>query len=334
MAGEQRDAGPVQDPAQCPRRPARPCRNPPIFHRAFDPRRRHARCCGGHGERTERSCGRLSLSHPCRRPSQRRERGPLVGWNNLGMHCMDARLLRLLAPAALQHDSRPAHRPAGALWSRDPRPGITVTYEAIADPDGSINTTSPGKTNFWEHVHGALRRVACRSTWAWRGRACPAPANTPQPMTFDAARAWFIAEGIPITPYDDARQQEPLPDDAPGGARRQRAPCSRPPTSSCRSPTRWTARPATPRAAARPRQPAAGWVNDPDPQRDCRLNILRLHDERQADDPTFGAALAGRRLQRRGPLRHRDDRREADPLRQLPPLRGAARQRHSRASRR
>jgi hypothetical protein len=39
-------------------------------------------------------------------------------------------------------------------------------------------------------------------------------------------------------------------------------------------------------------RPTAGWVNDPDPQRDMRLNVLRLHDERQAADPTFAAALA------------------------------------------
>jgi hypothetical protein len=31
-------------------------------------------------------------------------------------------------------------------------PGITVTYQAVADPDGSINTTSQGKTNFWQFV--------------------------------------------------------------------------------------------------------------------------------------------------------------------------------------
>ena len=29
--------------------------------------------------------------------------------------------------------------------------GYTVTYEAIADPDGSINTTSAGKTTFWDY---------------------------------------------------------------------------------------------------------------------------------------------------------------------------------------
>ena len=39
-------------------------------------------------------------------------------------------------------------------------------------------------------------------------------------------------------------------------------------------------------------RPAAGWVNDPDPQRDMRLNILRLHDDRQAATPTSSSALS------------------------------------------
>jgi hypothetical protein len=30
--------------------------------------------------------------------------------------------------------------------------GITVTYQAVQDPAGSINRTSAGKTNFWDHV--------------------------------------------------------------------------------------------------------------------------------------------------------------------------------------
>ncbi|OYW00258.1 MAG: hypothetical protein B7Z61_13535, partial [Acidobacteria bacterium 37-71-11] len=30
--------------------------------------------------------------------------------------------------------------------------GVTVTYQAIADPSGSINTTSVGKDNFWTYA--------------------------------------------------------------------------------------------------------------------------------------------------------------------------------------
>ena len=31
-------------------------------------------------------------------------------------------------------------------------PPVSLTYEAVADPSGSVNTTSRGKTNFWDHV--------------------------------------------------------------------------------------------------------------------------------------------------------------------------------------
>ena len=39
-------------------------------------------------------------------------------------------------------------------------------------------------------------------------------------------------------------------------------------------------------------QPLEGWVNDPDPQRDMRLNILRLHDDRERLNDVFTSALA------------------------------------------
>jgi hypothetical protein len=38
--------------------------------------------------------------------------------------------------------------------------------------------------------------------------------------------------------------------------------------------------------------PAAGWVDDPDPELDWRRNILLLHDERNEADPIYAAALA------------------------------------------
>src|SRR5690349_1730005 len=74
----------------------------------------------------------------------------LIGWNNLGMHCIDPdySVFALLPP----YNTVLAQLidPTGRLV-RDPA-GITVTYEAVADPDGSINSTSIDKTNFWGHV--------------------------------------------------------------------------------------------------------------------------------------------------------------------------------------
>jgi hypothetical protein len=71
--------------------------------------------------------------------------GTLVGWNNLGMHCMDSdfSVMSILPPyntieAQLIVNGRLVTNGAG----------YTVTYQAIADPDGSINSTSIGKGNF------------------------------------------------------------------------------------------------------------------------------------------------------------------------------------------
>jgi hypothetical protein len=61
----------------------------------------------------------------------------LIAWNNLGMHCLDAdyAVFSLLPPYNTVHaqliDS------TGRLVSDDA--GWRVTYEAIADPTGSIN---------------------------------------------------------------------------------------------------------------------------------------------------------------------------------------------------
>ncbi len=96
----------------------------------------------------------------------------IVGWNDLGMHCMDAdySVFSILPPFNNVHAQR--HRPERATWSPIAG-GITVTYEAVADPDGSINTTSVGKTNFWEHVRisSAPRRAPTRG---WPASTCRA----------------------------------------------------------------------------------------------------------------------------------------------------------------
>ena len=98
----------------------------------------------------------------------------LVGWNNLGMHCMDADFSRLLDPAPLQHHPRPADRPLRAARGHARR-GITVTYEAVADPDRldqhaprSARPTS-GTTSL------ALFGAAPAPDLGLAGFACPAP---------------------------------------------------------------------------------------------------------------------------------------------------------------
>src|SRR5512136_2259569 len=80
----------------------------------------------------------------------------IVGWNNLGMHCMDSdySVFTVLPP----YNTIEAQLiVAGKLITNGA--GYTVTYQAVADPSGSINTTSIGKGNFYTYtpcLYGAL----------------------------------------------------------------------------------------------------------------------------------------------------------------------------------
>jgi len=212
----------------------------------------------------------------------------LVGWNNLGMHCMDAdyAIFSLLPPYNTIYAQ--LIDPQGGLVT-DPS-GVTITYEAVTDPDGSINRTSVGKSNFWDHV-ADLFGVDLPADVGLNAVMMPGAANVPQPMTFEPAASWFVAEGIPITPYDDAGHRNFYPlmrlvaRDTNGSVLAMTdivLPVSD--ETDCRS---CHASGASPYA-----MPYPDWVKDKDPQRDMRLNILRLHDNRQHGIKIFQDALA------------------------------------------
>jgi PKD repeat protein len=212
----------------------------------------------------------------------------VIAWNNLGMHCMDADfgVFAILPP----YNTIQAQvvNPSGDLITSPG--GLSVTYEAIADPSKSINTTSAGKTNFWTFLP-ALFGVSRPVDAGLLGNRMPGSANTAQPMTFDAGLRWFIAEGIPITPYDDqgAKNYYPLMKvtaaDAATGAPLASTTIVLPVSDEmdCRA-----CHASGSGAAARP---SAGWVYDANAQRDYRLNILRLHDDRQLGTAAYGSAL-------------------------------------------
>ncbi len=212
----------------------------------------------------------------------------LVGWNNLGMHCMDPdfSVFALLPPYNTIHAQLTDAQ--GRLVTS---PGsITVTYQAVADPSGSINSTSQGKTNFWQFV-AALFGASPAVDVGLAGKAMPGSSNTPQAMAFDTANGWFIAEGIPLTPVDDAGAHNAYPmmrlvaRDAQGTVLASTDIVL--PVSDEMNCSGCHATGGDPGA-----QPSAGWVNLSDPIRDYRLNILRLHDERRAGSLVFPAALA------------------------------------------
>ncbi|MDX2166564.1 MAG: Ig-like domain-containing protein [Deltaproteobacteria bacterium] len=212
----------------------------------------------------------------------------LVGWNNLGMHCMDPdyAVFALLPPyntlVAQLVDAN------GRLVTDDA--GVTVTYAAVADPDGSMTRSSAERTNFWTYV-GALFGVEPAVDVGLAGNAMPGAANAPQPMHFDPARGWFIAEGIPITPHDDAGRVNTYPlmrlvARDTGGAVLATTDVVLPVSEelNCRTCHASGSSPAA--------QPFGGWLYEADPERDTRLNILQLHDDLEGGNAAFSAALA------------------------------------------
>jgi hypothetical protein len=211
----------------------------------------------------------------------------VLGWNNLGMHCMDDdySVFSILPPFNTL-DAQIIDATGKLVKSPT---GLAFTYEAVADPTGSINRTSAGKTNFWSYTGALYGAVAPDHGLA--GFAMPGVANAPQALAWGGVSNGFEATGIPLTPTDDAGRHNPYPmmrlvaRNSSGTALAHTdvvLPVSdEMDCKACHS-----------SGSALAAKPAAGWANDPRPKRDFRLNILRLHDERFAGSPAYVAALA------------------------------------------
>lgn len=117
------------------------------------------------------------------------EKWTITGWNNLGMHCMDSdySVFSILPPYNTLHaqvihstGTTSTDMVTNLMTGAD---GYRVTYEAIADPSGSINKSSIGKTNFWTHAQ-ALYGTALPADKGLSGASMPGAANTPQAFTW------------------------------------------------------------------------------------------------------------------------------------------------------
>jgi hypothetical protein len=209
----------------------------------------------------------------------------VVGWNNLGMHCMDSdySIFSILPPYNTIHAQ--LLDPTGVRITN--ATGYIVTYEAVADPSGSINTTSVGKSNFWQFAMPLffLQQPLPPDT-GLTGVMMPGAANVARPMSWDAANGWWVAEGLPLTPYDNANSKNPYPTmriqaRTPAGVLVASTDIVAPVSDemNCTACHASTSGPAA--------RPASGWANDSNPERDYRLNILRLHDEKAAANPGY-----------------------------------------------
>ncbi len=228
----------------------------------------------------------------------------ILGWNNLGMHCMDSdySVFSILPPYNTIEAQLIVN---GKLVTNGV--GYTVTYQAVADPTGSINKSSIGKGNWLQYAPQLFGAVA-----GDQGLPFPSPvtfwmpgvSNTPQSMVFEQTNEpaggvltpvnWFHAYGIPITPYDDAGRKNPYP------MMRQIAKSGTTPiaTNDIVLPVsdEMDCRICHASGSQDAAKPVAGWVWSGIQERDFRLNILRLHDEHQfaQHHDVYVAALAAK----------------------------------------
>ena len=205
----------------------------------------------------------------------------VLTWNNLGMHCMDDDFsVFAILPPYNTVLGQVVTGTNGTATLRDGT-GIYVKYQAVLDAESSINTTSVGKNNFWDFSLQMLDAALAPDeglslAGATPGAFMPGAGNAPQAMNYEATPGWFVAWGVPITPYDDDLQLNPYPlmHVAATGAVATATTDIVLPVSvemNCRACHSSGSGPAA--------RPAADWEWEPVPTRDYRLNILQLHDE-------------------------------------------------------
>lgn len=225
----------------------------------------------------------------------------VLGWNNLGMHCMDSdySVFSILPPYNTLEAQLLAN---GQLVTNGA--GYTITYEAVADPAGSFNSSAIGKGNFYTYVD-SLYGAALAPDAGLAGWNMPGISNVPQSMLFEVSNSpaagvltrvnWYRAEGIPISPYDDSLKKNPYPLMRLIARNTANQPIA---TNDVVLPVsdEMDCRACHASGSQEAAKPAAGWVWDGLPERDFRLNILRLHDEHefQLHSNLYSAALAAR----------------------------------------
>lgn len=141
----------------------------------------------------------------------------VLAWNNLGMHCMDDdfSVFAILPPYNTVLGQVVVGTNGTAL--RVPGTGGTqMRYQAVLDADGSINTTSVGKNNFWDYVQPMLGVALAPDAGLplpgfLPAASMPGAGNALRPMPYETTPGWYVAWGVPITPYDDDLQLNTYP---------------------------------------------------------------------------------------------------------------------------
>lgn len=225
----------------------------------------------------------------------------LLAWNDLGMHCMDGvdfSVFSILPPYNTLHAQ--LKDKAGKLIGSN----VTLTYEAVADSTGSINTISSTKTNFWTWsaaLFGLNPAPDIGLMLDGLASGVPAPGNrapslAPAPLSYNSQYAWFEAEGLPVTPIDDAGQKNFYPTvkvvakDLSGKVLATTTTVL--PVSDEMTCKGCHASISTGNAAAMAARPRTGWVFDANAEKDWKKNILKLHDQNKLSSALYTKGLA------------------------------------------
>ena len=243
----------------------------------------------------------------------------LLAWNDLGMHCMDGMdfsVFSILPPYNTLHAQ--LKNKSGALVTS----GVSLTYEAVRNEIGANNVgtgrlnsystklgTDKPKTNFWDNSGklfglNPVPEIGLNLDGLANGTpdpGNPSPSMAPAPMPYNAEYKWYEAEGIPVTPFADEKDVNGyikdfyptvrvVAKDTSGNVLATATtvlPVSDEMTcKGCHASTT-TTNPA--QIAAKP---STGWVNDANPEKDWKRNILKLHDERKLVLPIYQQALS------------------------------------------
>ena len=199
----------------------------------------------------------------------------LTAWSELGMHCMDGKdysIFSVLPPYNVIH---------AQLFQKGEPPvpitsGVTITYVATPDTNKSINTISSTKTNFWTYVQ-TLLHANPKPDMGLAGYKVQS--KTPTPMKYNSSLGNWEAVGIPTIGYDNTGKFNPYPmaklvakNSAGTVLATAKIVLSVSDEMSCKTCHASGTDPAA--------EPASGWVNNPDPAKDPKLNILKKHDDR------------------------------------------------------
>jgi hypothetical protein len=206
----------------------------------------------------------------------------ILATNDLGMHCVDAdfSVFTILPPYNVVNAQVIRTDTSGKPSLMDDT-GVTVRYSAIADANGSINSRSVDKTNFWVYAARAYGANLAPGQ-GLKGLYMPNEATSPEQTTFvwKVTHGLFKAEGIPIVPVDDAGHSNRYP--LMRLTATDKASSQSVATLDVVLPVseETTCRDCHATGAAAAKLPTITWSTNADVEIQSRENVLLLHDSR------------------------------------------------------